>query len=550
MSVPKDTAKWIRSKADEVAVANGCTFDEHAAAKVCEFFPRFLRHSKGEWYGKPFELLDWQREDIIYPLFGWKRPDGTRRFRKAFIFLPKKNGKSTLAAGIGLYLLTADGEPGAEVYSAATDQKQAGIVHGEAISMRNASPELTRALQVNNTTKAITYIKNGSVYRALSSEARGSEGLNAHGIIADELHVWYGRELWDSLKYAFRSRRQGLLFVITTAGSDPLSVAYEQYSYAKSVLAGDVTDDRFFAYIREADAKDDWKDPATWRKANPSFGITVQAADFEADVKEAEASPTQQASFKRYSLNIWQSSTNPWLDMGCWEACRRSFTEESMLAELDQWSRWGALDLSKTEDMTSFVLVFRHREHRDRYRLLPYFWLPQGSVDDTSKPEHYRVWAKSRALRTMPGDVCDYSFVRERIVSLHEKFGPFQYAYDPFYAQETEQRLKEDHDIEGVKFLQTMSNFAGPTGEFERLVIAGTMEHNSHPILDWQARNVSVYQDANGNKRPVKPKQGDNRKIDGIVAGIMGVGLAITGDDAESIYDKRARAGESVLRTI
>lgn len=522
-------SNWIRNEGDERAVAAGCYFDERAAARVVGFFPRFLVHSKGEWYGKPFELLNWQRDDLIMPLFGWMRADGTRRFRQAFVFIPKKNGKSTLAAGVGLYLLCADGEAGAEVYSAATDQVQAGIVHGEAIKMVDASPELSRILNVHRTTKAITYMRNQSVYRALSSEHRGSEGLNAHGIVADELHVWHGRQLWDSLKYAFRSRRQGMLFTITTAGNDPQSVCRQQYDYAKSVIAGKVHDDRFFAYIREAEPKDDWRQEATWRKANPSFGFTVKAEDFAADVREAESSPTTQASFARYSLNVWQSSSTPWLDMDAWAACRREFDEATMLMELDEWDRVGGLDLAKSRDMTAFALVFRHRDDSERHRILPWFWLPEETVDHVESPREYRVWADDGWLLTMPGAVCDYSFVRSKIVEIHERFGPFSYAFDPMFAQETQQRLAEDEGIEGVEFLQTIMNFSRPTTEFERLVIAGKLEHNGHPVLSWQAGNVSVYTDANRNKRPVKPKHGDRRKIDGIVAAIQAMGLLMQG---------------------
>jgi phage terminase large subunit-like protein len=523
------TRKWIRTAADERAAAAGCHFDEAAAARVAEFFRRYLRHSKGQWADQPFELLNWQRDDVAYPLFGWKRPDGTRRFRKAYVELPKKNGKSTLAAGIGLYMLAGDKEAGAECYSAATDQKQASIVHGEACNMVDASPELSSRLAINRTTKSISFPATQSVYRALSAGPRGQEGLNAHCIIADELHCWYGRELWDALKYAFRSRRQGLLFVITTAGDDMLSVCREQHDYAAGVLAATIEDDRYFAYIRAADAADDWTDPAAWRKANPSLGITINESEFAADVAEAQKSPVTQSAFKRYSLNIWSTSTNPWLRPEDWAASQEPYTQ----ADLAGQECFAGLDLASTQDMTALVLLFRDA---DRCRLLPYFWLPEDAALDNDAPEEYRVWAKQGHLRTTPGNVCDYGHVERDIAALAKQYKIRELAYDPYNAEQLTQSLADKHAIKRFAFPQTMPNFAGPTREFERLLLRRELRHNGHPVLTWQAGHVNVYSDANANMRPVKPKRGDRRKIDGIVAAIMALARAMLTPANQSMF--------------
>lgn len=516
--MPKTAAKWIRSTADEMAVKAGCYFDERAAAHVVEFFRKYLRHSKGKWAGKPFELIPWQCDDVIYPLFGWMREDKTRRYRKSFIEIPKKNGKSTIAAGIGLYLLVADGEAGAEVFSAAADRDQASIVHGEAIHMVEASEALQSVLRINQTTKTITFEKTKSMYRALSSEAESKEGLNASGIIVDELHVWYGRKLWDALKYAGRARSQPLTFVITTAGDDPLSVCREQYDYAKGVLAGTVNDDRFFAYIREAQPNDDWMDPDVWKKANPSLGITINEADFAADMLEASKTPTTQASAKRYSLNLWATATNPWLRIEDWNRCEEPYTADM----LEGMTCHAGLDLAKTRDMTALVLIFRHEETRI-LRLLPFFWLPEAAVHDPDKPEEYRVWAREGLLEVTPGNVCDYTFITRRLVELKERFDIRELAFDPYNAEQLTQELESEHDLKRIAFPQTIQHFTEPTKEFERLILSRGLRHNGNPILTWQAGNVSVRTDANGNIRPVKPPQGDPRKIDGIVAAIMGL---------------------------
>ena len=220
----------IRTAADRRAIREGCWWDASAADRVRDFFEGFLRHSKGEWAGKAFKLLRWQWQDVVRPLFAWKRPDGTRRFRKAYIEVPKKNGKSTLASGIGLYMLCADGEQGAEIYSAAADRDQASIVHGEALRMAEASEELAGCLKLNKSTRNILYESTNSWYRALSNEPAGKEGLNIHACIIDELHIWKGRELWDTLRYGYRARRQPLQFVITTAGDDDESICYKELS--------------------------------------------------------------------------------------------------------------------------------------------------------------------------------------------------------------------------------------------------------------------------------------------------------------------------------
>lgn len=531
-------SEWIRTKADERAVEEGCTFDLRAAERVRDFFHKFLRHSKGQWAGKPFELLDWQWEDLIAPLFGWMRADGTRRFRRSYAEIAKKNGKSTIASGIGLYLLVGDKEAGAEVYSAAADQQQASIVHGEAIHMVRASDALSAVLKINETTKNIAFARTNSWYRALSSEAETKEGLNAHGIIIDELHAWHGRALWDALRFAGRARRQPLVFVITTAGDDPLSVCREQHDYAKGILRGEIVDTRYFAYIRAAqqvsegdEVDDDWKDPEAWKRANPSYGITIDPQDFAADAKEAEKTPTGVASFKRYSLNVWAQSANPWLNVADWQACREDFEEES----LDGQTCFGGLDLSSRYDLAAFVLDFP-QEHW--HYLLPFFWLPEATVKNPDYPEQYRVWAAQGFLRTTPGNVVDYGFIKRDIIQLSERYDLREFAFDPWNAEKLTQELEEENGIKRFAFGQTISNFAEPMKEFERLILSRGLRHNGHPVMQWCVGNVTVKCDPNGNLRPVKPEHGSKKKIDGVVAAVMALGRALLSQEGPSQYEK------------
>lgn len=520
------TDRWVRSPADERAVAEGCAFDGKAAARVKDFFARFLRHSKGEWAGKPFELLAWQWEDVIAPLFGWLRPDGSRRFRASYIEIPKKNGKSALASGIGLYLLAGDREAGAEVYSVAADRDQAGIVHGEAVRMVEASPPLLRHLVVNYSTKNITFPSAKSWYKALSSEAGTKEGLNAHGLIIDELHVWSGRGLWDALRYADRARRQPLRFAITTAGDDPHSICREQHDYARGVLCGKIDDTRLFAYIRAARqtsegdaADDDWRQPETWRRANPSMGATIREDDFAADVAEAERSPVSQATFKRYSLNVWSTSTNPWLRAEDWAACLDA-TRDLSGAEC-----YGGLDLAVNDDMTALSLLFPDGE--GGYDMRAWFWLPEQAAMSPDSPPHYRVWADQGLLELTPGSACDYDYVKRRVGEIVTNHDLRELAYDPYNAEKTTQEMEAEYGVRRIAFGQTTANFAGPTAEFERLLLMRRLRHDGNPILAWQAGHVTAKTDINGNKRPAKPKNRDPRKVDGIVAAVMAMGRAM-----------------------
>jgi phage terminase large subunit-like protein len=534
----KLTQSLVRTKADEAAVAEGCRVDLKRAERVRDFLRKFCVHSKGEWAGKPFELQEFQWTELVLPLFGWVRPDGTRRFRRAYVEWPKKQGKSTTASGIGLYMLVGDGEAGAEIYSAANDREQAGIVHGEAVRMVNASPSLGRYLDVNKTTHNIAFPRTNSWYRALSAEAETKEGLNAHCVIIDELHAWKGRRLWDTLRYAGRARRQPLLFVITTAGDDVLSVCYEQHTYARGILRGDIVDSRFFAQVRAArqrsegdEVDDDWTDKETWKRANPSLGTIIKEDDFAAEAEEAKKIATVESSFKRYSLNIWATSTNPWLRGEDWSKCAREYTAE----DLHGLRCFGGLDLASTRDLCAFVLCFPW--DTETYRLLPYFWLPEDTVRDPSAPEQYRVWRRAGLLKTTPGNVTDYAQVRRDIGELSRAFRIHEFAFDPWNAEKLTQEIEEEFAIKRFAFGQTIYNFAGPCKEFERLLLAGRLQHPGNPILTWQAGHVQVRSDPSGNLRPVKPEQGDRRKIDGIVAALMALARAMLSTEGPSRYE-------------
>lgn len=550
--------KWIRTPADEHALLKGCWFDIARAEHVEEFHVRFLRHSKGsDFAGKPFHFLEWERDELYYPLFGWVRLNETgkivRRYQKAYVEIPKKNGKSAIASGIGLYMTVGDGEPGAETYSAASDRNQASIVHREAINMVEQSPELSAILKINRSTWNIAYPRTRSFYRALAATPKTNEGFNAHCILADELHTWTGqagRDLYDAIRWAFAARNQPLFFQITTAGEDHLSVCGEQHDFAKEIIAGKTFAPEYFALIHAADPKDDPWDKKTWHKANPSLGHTIKLSKFEEDATEAKKTPSGTARFKRYRLNIWTTGDNAWIDVADWDRNTRPF-EDSLLEGMDCYA---GLDLSRTCDTTSLQLLFPPKEPGKPYYLISRFWLPEEKARELAGKVPYLQWADQGLITLTPGNVVDYAFIEKEIDQLSEKFSITKLAYDKTYAEDVTQRIEANSGIPRIQFGQTIMNFAGPSAEFERLIISGNpanqtetptadssvLLHNGHAVMRWQVGNVRVKVDVNNNKRPVKPNNPmDHRKVDGVVAAIMALALAIDPSNGpqRSYYD-------------
>jgi phage terminase large subunit-like protein len=521
--------EWIRGEADERAVLEGCWFDVAAAERVRTFFHRFLRHSKGQWAGQSFTLLDWQWSDIVAPLFGWKRADGTRRFRRGYIEVPKKNGKSTLFSGLSLYLLAGDNEPGAEVYSAAVDRDQASIVYNEAANMVESSPILASRLRVVRSTKRIVFEKLRSFYRALSADVPAKEGLNANAVLIDELHAQKNRELWDTLRYAGASRRQPLHLAVTTAGFDRLSICWEQHVYAEQVLSGLIQDPAFFGYISAAGAEDDWTDPGVWKQANPSFGITINEDQFAEDCREAQEPPAKENSFRRYRLNQWTEQDVRWLNMDKWDACA------APPGELNGCVCWAGLDLSSTQDITALVLVFREQ---DVYSALAFFWVPEEGARQRERRDRvpYGQWIREEYIEATPGEVIDYDRIRAKINELGKQYQILEIAIDRWNATQLATQLTDD-GFEVVPFGQGYASMNWPTKKLEEVMLAGRLQHGANPVLRWMAGNVSIETDAVDNWKPSKKKS--RERIDGIVALIMGLDRASRQEEFTSVYDKR-----------
>ena len=524
--IKADTKVWTKSKADEAAVKAGCWFDLNAANHAVNFCEKFLIHSKGKWAGQPFNLLKWQKSSVIMPLFGWKNADKSRRFRMAYIEIPKKNGKSTLASAIALYLLSADGEPGAEVYCAAADRQQASIVYREARNMTKRSPALRSLLAVRDSRKEILLDDNDSILRVLSAEAYTSEGLNIHSLIFDELHAQKTRDLWDALRYGGAAREQPMLVSITTAGWDVNSICYEQHTYAARILDDEDPhfDDSFFAYISAADNGADWKSLKTAKSANPSYNITIQERDFREAIKEAVESPRKENSYKRYRLNLWTEQAERWLSMDKWDACDSPVDAEA----LEGAACWVGLDLSSTTDISAAVLVF---PEEPGCIAIPMFWIPEEGARERERRDRvpYTQWARDGLIEMTPGNVIDYDIIRTRLNELNEKYPIQEIAIDRWNATHLSTQLMSD-GLEVVAFGQGYASMSAPTKELEAHVISRKLAHGGNPVLRWVASNIAAEEDAAGNIKPSKKRSPE--RIDGIVALIMGIGLSMAREDA------------------
>jgi phage terminase large subunit-like protein len=533
LGVDAITQAWIRNASDVKAAEAGCIFDLERAESVCDWIEAHCNLYEGT--NQPMVLADWQREATLR-MFGWVRwsprlQRWIRRFTRASVWIPKKNGKTPTAAAWALYLLIGDGEPGQKVFFAAADGQQARLAAKHAIEMRNASPELMEETALNLTEMKVVHLPTLSEAKPISSgdnrAAKAKQGLNG-SVVIDEVHVVSAEFISESsIDRAGASRDEPLHIEVSTAGKDSDGYGRRQYDYGRMVELGDVDDQAFFflAYEAPQDLKDEDldADPLRWGKlANPTWGRIIQEDEYLADYRRSKRSLSDLADFKTFRLNIWQQSASPWLRMEDWRACRAAFGEDDLLGR----SCSAGLDLSKTRDMTALVLAFYWE---GKYRLLPYFFLPAAGVDRLAiRLPQILDWVQRGHVIKTDGDVLDYGFVRAKIEALAAQFCITQLIFDKsFGAEFVTQEIAGKAGIECLEFNQGILAYTQPTNDFERLVIAGELQHNDHPVMNWQVGHVAVKTDANYNKKPVKPKHDDPRKIDGVVAAIMALAGAI-----------------------
>lgn len=501
--------------------AGDCTFDCKAANHVIEFFPSCLCHTKG-FTGK-FHLEPWQR-DVVATLYGWKRQDGTRRYREALVAVPRKNGKTTMVAGLSLFNLRCDNERGPEVYCAAYSRDQATLVFDPAAAMVQASPIMSDQLSVHESTKRIVYQGNNGFLRAIPAEAASSHGFNASAVIFDELHTQTSRDLYDVLKTSQGARKQPLFVSITTAGHDRHSICWEVWDYARKVRDGVIADPYFLPVIYEVRDDEDWTDPAVWKRVNPNYGISVSEEYLAEAYRRATEIAAYENTFRNLHLNQWTEVATRWFSIDRWDAG----AEE---VEIPYGTEcWCGLDLSTTTDISAFVAVFPIGE---QLVVKPLFWVPEDAARVREQRDRvpYRQWIKDGYCRATPGGSVDYDIIRRDINELREQWNINTIAVDRWNATQLVKQLSDDGFNVGL-FGQGYASMSSPAKMLEGMVIDGTLRHGGHPVLRWMAGNVAIETDAAGNIKP--SKKTSTERIDGIVAMVMGLGVWATSNAAWS----------------
>lgn len=513
----------------------GLYFDTTAAKAAVIFFPTFLKHWKAGYAGKTFVLQPWQ-QFITWVIFGWKRADHTRRYRTAYIEVARKNGKTSWAAGMGLFMMLLDGEEGAEIYTAATKRDQARIAHKDAKEMVKRSPKLRKYIKIFKDN--LSSETNSSSYEPLGANHDSLDGLNMHCSIVDEIHAHKSRDLWDVLEESGASRDQPLMLGITTAGSNRQTICFQLHVYTEQILSSRLQDDSFFGIIFTLDEDDDWEDERNWIKANPSIGVNKKWSAMREAAAKAKAMTSALNNFLRKHLNVWTAAATRWLKRKAWDACGRwQFTE----SDLHGRRCYGGLDLSSTLDVTAWVLVFppllplpEKDENGQReltidhcYIILPRLFIPEENMEERIKRDRvpFDAWERAGYIIPTPGNVIDHAWIIAQIDADMQQFDVQEAAFDRWGAAQIQTNLIEMGGEEFlIQFGQGFVSMSPPSKEFERLVMLEILAHGNNPALTWMADNVVIRSDPAENIKPDKEKSFE--RIDGIVATIMGLDRA------------------------
>jgi phage terminase large subunit-like protein len=524
---------------DPYLQADGYWFDEEEACRRIEFIEECCTHVEGALSGKQFVMQEWQRCSVAN-LFGWKRSDGSRRYREAFYYVPRKNGKSPLCAAIANCIFFLDGEAGMQGYIAAANADQANLLFRQCAGMINNEEELAKRARVLNGYRIITSKTDANSFlKVVSSKANTKHGGNTHLAIIDELHAQPNRDLIDvmSTSMASKNRRQPLLMTLTTADFARPSVCNEKLKFAKSVMANRGSPDEpgfdpsFLPVVYEATNKMDWTSEETWKIANPNFDISVSKEYLERECRKAQEEPSYENTFKRLHLNIITEQAERWLRVEDFDAC------DGEIQPPNGRHAVSGLDLASTTDLAAMVSIYEDGEFFD---VFPHFWMPEDCAHEREKKDNvpYLAWARSGLITLTPGNVIDYDFIFEFIVRRRLEFGIDVIGFDPWNATGIAARLA-DEGINMIEFRQGYKSMNEPSKELERLLRAGRFRHGGNPILRWQVGAVAIERDPADNIKPTKAKS--NSRIDGIVSWVMSLGMHMAGHGGsqKSIYEER-----------
>lgn len=511
----------------------GLSFSWYHACHVI-LFSRLCVHYQGTCPGEHFEPEPWQKT-LLAILFGWRREDGTRRFRYLYLEIGRKNGKTFLSAVIANYMTCADGEQGAEVYSVATKKEQARKCHGDAENIIKKSSTLRKEFNIFK--HNITHEKSLSFFRPLSSDHNKMDSLNIHCVVCDELHAWRNRLLWDVVTTSFGSRLQWMVVVTTTAGYDRVTTCWDQHVHVKKILAGVVVDDSYLGVIFSVDEEADVDNEVNWVKANPNYGVSVVKSTIREAVDRAKSIPSQMNNVLRLYFNVWTQAEFRWFRPDYWAQCQGTFDERDLVG----MDCYAGLDLSVSNDLSALVYVFPPEEHGHKLRILCRFWCPEEKINRrvSSDSVPYDMFVKNGELEPTRGRAVDYDQITSTINADNQKFNILELRYDRWRATDII-AAADDMGIETIGFGQGFASMSGPSIELERMIVSGEIEHNGNAVLTWMSQNVIVVYDSAGNIKPDKSKSSE--KIDGIVALIMAVAGAMNGNkwlnSDDDIYGK------------
>lgn len=505
----------------ETGIDRGLFFDKRAGEKAINFFSKAgLKHTKGEFATKTNPLFipePWQCF-ILYCLFGWKNADGSRRFNYAYVEVAKKNGKSTFAAGIAHYCFIADKEPGAEIYTAASNRDQAKIVFNEAKNMVRNSKELKSLITVYEHSMFVDVTM--STFKPLSSDQDSFEGKNPSCTIFDEYHVQKTNDLFDNIKSAMASRRQPLLFIITTAGKSRTSPCYDYRQMVIEILRGIKEQDNIFGIIYTLDENDEWDDQSVWIKSNPNLNISVKQSFLEKELSECKNRESAIINFKTKNLNIWTDSAKGWISDKNWMKCAGDVTREEMEGQVC----YGGLDLAASTDINAFSLFFPKK-----CKLLVWFWIPEEKVNKTEDRVDYKLWIRQGYVKTTEGAVIDIDTMSADLLTIIGKYDVKSIAIDPARAYHGIVQNLQKEEITMSLFRQGFLSMDAPTKELERLILSGEIDHGGNPVLRWMNGNVEIRMDPAGNIKIDKSKS--SNKVDGMVSTVMAIGEYMTNKD-------------------
>lgn len=531
---------WVRRAVEryysdlDQALDKGWVFSRKHAERAINFIEH-LRHIKGKWAGEYLKLEPWQCF-IVWNIFGWLMAGTmTRRYTEAYVELARKNGKSTLAAGIALYLEFADKEMGAEVYSVATTRDQARICFRYAQDMVRFSDLKSYAVVTRD---AIAYEPLGCTYKPLSSDARNLDGCHSHGVIVDEYHAHRTDEVYDVMQTSMGARQQPLMLIITTAGLDTSVPCFAYRKTMTQVLDGSVDADRNFAIIYTLDDIEEVDNPTTWIKANPCYGISLSEEWLVDQYEKMKREPSKIANIMTKSFNVWMDAPTVWIPDAAWSGIESVVPIEGLAGQ----KCVGALDLAAVNDYCSLALKFNIN---GRHQFLWRFYIPEDKYRNRAEMQRENAnieeWVRKGYITVTPGNVTDYDYIIRDIAELGELYDITAMAYDPWNSSSIVPKLVEQ-GVNMQPFTQTISNYAMPTKEFERIVGLGIVDHYDNPVARWMLSNVVIREDVNGNRRPDKKKSSE--KIDGIVAAIMALGQSMSDKVTEQhIYERRGILG-------